>query len=118
MKKEIVPISLKKTEKVINSLTKKYSATLYKYKNIYGIPRGGLVPAVMLSHKTGIPLTDKITKDTLLVDEICDSGKTRQKYKNDMLVLFQRYNAKHQATYIGELVMHDKWLKFFWELEK
>ena len=26
--------------------------------HIYGIPRGGLIPAVMLSHKLGIPLTD------------------------------------------------------------
>ena len=44
--------------------------------SIYGIPRGGLIPAVMLSHKTGLPLVQTIGKDTLVVDDICDSGVT------------------------------------------
>jgi adenine/guanine phosphoribosyltransferase-like PRPP-binding protein len=50
---------------------------------IYGIPRGGLIPATILSYKFNIPLfqfsnTDKnrSNKTICLVDDILDSGKT------------------------------------------
>lgn len=49
--------------------------------NIYGIPRGGLVVAVKLSHLLNIPIiTDitEITAKTLIVDDIADTGKTLQ----------------------------------------
>ena len=52
--------------------------------NIYGIPRGGLIVAVMLSHKLNLPLiTDKglISKNTLIVDDIEDSSNTMKHYK-------------------------------------
>jgi hypoxanthine phosphoribosyltransferase len=48
-------------------------------KSITGIERGGLVPAVMISHKLNIPYVTKINKDTLVVDDICDSGETLKK---------------------------------------
>ena len=42
-----------------------------KFKNIYGLPRGGLIPAVMLSHRLEIPLVKgDIGPDTLIVDDI------------------------------------------------
>ena len=46
---------------------------------IYGCPRGGLIPAVMLSHELNIPLIveeNQINQNTLIVDDICDSGET------------------------------------------
>jgi len=50
------------------------------FKYIYGIPRGGLVLAVALSHRLAIPLTlnyDKhMSYEVLVVDDISDSGKT------------------------------------------
>jgi len=45
-------------------------------KSITGIERGGLIPAVMISHKLNIPYVTKINKDTLVVDDICDTGET------------------------------------------
>lgn len=49
-------------------------------KNVYGIPRGGLILAVKLSHQLEIPLItdiDKIDrKQTLVVDEILETGNT------------------------------------------
>ena len=50
-----------------------------KIETIYGCPRGGLIPAVMLSHRLNLPLIvdeNQINKNTLIVDDICDSGKT------------------------------------------
>jgi len=51
------------------------------FKNVYGIPRGGLVVAIKLSHLLDIPLTFRLSKNTLVVDDIVDSGKTLRKYK-------------------------------------
>jgi hypoxanthine phosphoribosyltransferase len=63
-------------------------------KNIVGLSRGGLIPGVILSHLLGVPLTpivwqsrDGFLKEinklrvfdsntTLVVDDICDTGKT------------------------------------------
>lgn len=43
---------------------------------IYGIPRGGLIPAVHLSHLLDLPLVEKPYGKYLLVDDISDSGIT------------------------------------------
>jgi len=50
----------------------------YKPKNIYGVPRGGLVIAVCLSYRLDIPLVNMkgIRKETVIVDDIFDTGKT------------------------------------------
>lgn len=48
-------------------------------KSITGIQRGGLIPAVMISHKLNIPFVSRINKDTLVVDDICDTGETLKK---------------------------------------
>lgn len=48
-------------------------------KSITGIERGGLIPAVMISHKLNIPYVTKINRHTLVVDDICDTGETLKK---------------------------------------
>lgn len=48
-----------------------------RYTGIYGVPRGGLIPAVMLCHLLKLPLVTHAFEDrTLIVDDIVDSGKT------------------------------------------
>ena len=41
---------------IIKDLTKKIPFEVPLADSIYGIPRGGLIPAVMLSHSTGFAL--------------------------------------------------------------
>ena len=45
---------------------------------IKGLQRGGLIPAVMLSHSLGIPMTENkiVSSSVLIVDDICDTGGT------------------------------------------
>lgn len=43
---------------------------------VYGVPRGGLVLAVALSHWLNLPLAEAVTVNTLVVDDIHDSGET------------------------------------------
>jgi len=49
------------------------------FKDIYGVPRGGLVVAVALSHSLDLPIiTDVglVSSNTLVVDDISDGGAT------------------------------------------
>ena len=56
-----------------------------KVSQVYGIPRGGLVLAVALSHRLNVSLVqsldDVIVGDgTLIVDDISDSGQTLRRF--------------------------------------
>ena len=44
--------------------------------SVMGIPRGGLIPAVMISHELGLPLELNPGKNTLVVDDINETGYT------------------------------------------
>ena len=57
---------------------------------ITGVPRGGLIPAVLMSHKFNIPfigleaaktLPGDLKKQILVVDDIADSGNTLAQIK-------------------------------------
>lgn len=73
-------------------------------KYIYGVPRGGCIPAVMISHALGIPYIEEIdsveymyieadwnekTDWVLVVDDILDSGKTYLDVKFSIMVDFK-----------------------------
>jgi len=80
---------------------------------VYGVPRGGLIPAVRISHMNDIALLTTLDKSipvqyVAIIDEILDSGETRKKYSqyNNFFVLVNKKEEK-----INE------WVTFFWEEE-
>ena len=64
---------------LVEDLCQTIAASGAEIKSITGLQRGGLIPAVMISHKLNIPYVDRINKDTLVVDDICDTGETLKK---------------------------------------
>ena len=100
-------------------------------ENIYGLPRGGLIPAVMLSHQLGIPMVKgDIGPNTLIVDDICDSGETLDKFVKKYQTLYSfPFNLKtavlhykpHTScfapTFHSEEWNKDVWLVYPWEKE-
>lgn len=97
-------------------------------KNIYGVPRGGLVVAVTLSHLLNKPLildSKKITKKTLVVDDILDSGKTLEKLcrVNHLWPFVLCFNDAKCETNLSRLPdgivsvrdTDGKWVVFPWE---
>jgi len=92
-------------------------------KSVYGIPRGGVIPATIISYRQDIPLIlneSDIDENTLIVDDIEDSGKTLKEFKkkfpnNKIFVLFSKKGLKGDANFIGEISDNDNWLEFFWE---
>jgi hypoxanthine phosphoribosyltransferase len=91
--------------------------------SIAGLPRGGLIPAVMLSHKLNLPLVSEPTRKTLIVDDICDSGETFLKLlKQHPFNLFaclhyKPHTSKFPPDIWAELYEVDNWLVYPWENE-
>ena len=70
-------------EVLVNKLCDKILISNLEIKDLWGLPRGGLIPAVMISHNLNIPITKgTISPTTLIIDDICDSGETFAKYYN------------------------------------
>lgn len=122
-------ISWGQFDKVIDIMLKQIKASDKQYEMVAGITRGGLIPAVILSHKLELPMM-AITKDcmipadvskqTLIVDEIYDTGTTigLVKQRNpgaDFAVLYHNLNLP-RLNYYGHIKQLDHWLVFPWEM--
>ena len=117
-------------------------ATSFKPTHIVGITRGGLIPAVMLSHSFDLPMEtlgvsfrdNKATHHTkfkpikdaryLIVDDINDSGTTFKVvtdiFKNRRLqhrtaALINKEKSDFDVDFYGEMFYHDDWITFPWE---
>ena len=101
----------------IRELAKQVSK--HKFKGIYGIPRGGMVVAVYLSHYTGIPVIPAPKYDALIVDDICDTGDTMKSYAEDFHTAVIYYNKRFAAVVPDFWVLDaDTFVKFPWETEE
>jgi len=95
------------------------------FEAIYGIPRGGLIIAVMMSHKLDIPLITSLTnmsdKKFLVVDDIADTGKTLEKWKNLEVcnnAKFATIDYHEQSVVEPDYWINekgDKWIVYPWE---
>ena len=107
-------------ETAIDNIASQILTSEYQIKHIYGMPRGGLIPAVMLSHKLSIPLFTPgmvINSTTLVVDDICDSGETMYsywKYGIPFATIHTKLTASVQPTFYYEVVDKD-WIVYPWE---
>ena len=102
---------------LIKDLAQKILLEVPLADSIYGIPRGGLIPAVMLSHKTGLPYVNFIGKNTLVVDDMSDSGVTLDKSPGQFsAVLFHKpHTSCFTPNVWSKLHEGDEWLVFPWE---
>lgn len=85
------------------------------YQNMYAIPRGGVPVALVMQQTLGLPLIakDEISSDTLIVDDLIDSGRTLQQFPdNDKAVVFTK-SADAPVTYSVEIV--EGWIEFPYE---
>lgn len=95
------------------------------FKSVYGIPRGGLILGVVLSHRLGLPLklkVEELDEDTLVLDDIADSGRTLENldkvlnFKPVVAILFYHKDVCRKPDfYIRE---KKDWVVFPWENEK
>lgn len=96
-----------------------------QFTGVYGIPRGGLVLAVMLSHKLHIPMLASPVEGCLIVDDICDSGESLLHYVNNtsggqqndyyIVTMYYKPNTLNVTPDFYGATKYEDWIVFPWE---
>lgn len=102
---------------------------LNRNKNIsgvYGLPRGGLIFAVLLSHKMNIPLLQAPCKNCIIIDDISDTGESLLHYKNNssgnekydyyITTMYYKQGSLVEPDYYFKK-KEDNWIVYPWEVE-
>lgn len=126
MEKNKLYLSWKWVDDQINKIGEKLEG-IDELEFVTGIPRGGLIPAVMMSHAYGIKyisyssakmLPLELRKQTLVIDDISDTGLTMAEADKLGFItssLSIRTGTKTLPRLTGELIDDDRWLVFPWE---
>ena len=88
-----------------------------EFSGIYGIPRGGLCLAVALSHKLKVNLISEPIKNSLIVDDIYETGITLKTFKDIEGAMFFVLFSKVSPTWWNSVHISEKseWIVFPWE---
>lgn len=78
---------------------------------VYGIPRGGVVPAAILATIWGVELLDEPRPGCLIVDDIIDSGRTMDRFP---MTKFKTAIVSRPSDDRG-ILKRDGWIIFPWE---
>ena len=89
----------------------------FDFNGIYGVPRGGLCLAVALSHKLKINLLSEPIKNSLIVDDIYETGITLNSYKDIEGAMYYVLFSKIKPKWWNTVHMAEKrdWIVFPWE---
>jgi hypoxanthine phosphoribosyltransferase len=108
-------------------LADKIRASGNKYKYIVGIPRGGSIVGVYLSHQLNIPFMEyKVFMDSqfskeipLIVDDISDTGITLDIMSSrwNTATIFWKQRSLTKPTYFHAEIPDNYWIVFPWELD-
>ncbi len=118
--KHKVYLTWEQVDTLVTILKHKVLDKLPEIDSVTGIARGGLIPAVMLSHKLGVPYTQAVGPNTLVVDDICDSGVT---LKDAPGVYTATLHYKSSAiskpnVYASLLLNESQWISYPWETDE
>jgi len=88
-----------------------------QFSGIYGVPRGGLCLAVALSHKLKINLISEPVKNSLIVDDVYETGITLNNFKDIEGAMFFVLFSKIKPTWWNTVSISKKseWIVFPWE---
>ena len=88
-----------------------------EFSGIYGVPRGGLCLAVALSHKLKIKLISEPTKNSLIVDDVYETGITLDTFKGIEGAMFFVIFSKIKPSWWNTVHISEKsnWIVFPWE---
>lgn len=83
--KKFIVLTWEDFGRLVNILIEKIKDANVFFDGVYGIPRGGLPLAVILSHHFNIPLLVYPTDKSLVVDDISDKGITLSNVKHKLI---------------------------------
>lgn len=116
-KKEYV--SWSQFDGMVHILARKIRASKIDYVSIVGIPRGGNIISVCLSHILEIPVWSSIyftIRPILVVDDLTDTGKTLSGIQGpniDTATLYHKTRSALEPTYY--VYKTENWIVFPWE---
>ena len=95
------------------------------FKGVYGIPRGGVILAVLLSHKLDLPYLenpyDYQLDDFIVIDDIADTGETLKFYEETFEKSYIVTIHEHEQSIVkpdySVIDKGDKWIVYPWETE-
>ncbi|MFZ9621719.1 MAG: phosphoribosyltransferase [Prochlorococcaceae cyanobacterium] len=87
------------------------------FAGVYGVPRGGLVLAVVLSHRLELPLLLEPCPGALVVDDVYESGQTLAPYRKlDGATVWVWISKVEPQWWQAAMVSPSKeWIVFPWE---
>ncbi len=100
---------------LVHIISVKIKNTYPEVDSIMGLPRGGLIPAIMLSHKLHLPLIFVASENTLIMDDICDSGKTFLNTPGKYFAALHYKTTSKFSNLIYAKQTGDEWLVYPWE---
>ena len=114
-----VNLTWDQVDTLVTILKNKVLDKLPEIDSVTGIARGGLIPAVMLSHKLGVPYTGSVGPNTLVVDDICDSGKTIKDAPGVYTgTLHYKASAIAKPSVYATLLLNEsQWIVYPWETD-
>ena len=114
-KKMLRYFSWSEFDKSVENIAKK--CKFIDFSGIYGVPRGGLCLAVALSHKLKIDLISEPIKNSLIVDDVYETGITLSSFKDIEGAMFFVLFSKIKPTWWNTVFISNKsqWIVFPWE---
>jgi len=102
----------------VAALCDKLAAQSSGWTGVYGVPTGGCFPALLLAQRWNIPLLDSPAPGCLVVDDICDSGRTLRPFRaaGNTTEALVRKPASPADLAPGATVVGG-WVRFPWEHE-
>lgn len=83
--------------------------------SVWGVPRGGCVPAALVASGLRLPLVQEPTDGTLVIDDLVDSGRTMLRFAGwPTDALFRKPHSPIAAAPSASLI--DAWVVFPWEI--
>ena len=117
-------VTWEEIDELVDLLAKQITNSTHQIDYIFGLQRGGLIPAVMLSHKLSIPMTQDPTRQNILVvDDICDSGETFKEffleYPHSIFAClhFKPHTSSFNPDFSANKFISDAWICYPWERE-
>jgi len=110
-------ISWEEFNKQIRILEYEIKNSGLNFDGIYGVPRGGLAIALCLSHSLDLPILMYPTNQSLVVDDISDTGIALQNIKHKKIAtLFSTDWTITKPDWSVDIKENkDEWLIFPWE---
>lgn len=102
---------------LVDKLCEKIITEQPNIDSVFGLKRGGLIPAVMVSHKLGLPWSDVMLPNTLVIDDICDTGVT---LKNTIgcytaVLHYKPHTSCYKPNIYAQIHKGDEFIYYPWE---